>query len=302
MTTSPQHATARTPLEEAMQRVIDAPNQFVEAGGSRKLAYRSVGEGKPIVLCVRFRGNMDAWDPAFLGALVVSGFRVITFDYTALGLSEGGTPSYSPASLADDAHDLIRALQLKDAVIAGWSLGGMAAQVFIARHGATVSHAVLIATTPPGPNVKGAQQRFHDTALKPVNDLDDETVMFFEPKSQASREAARRSHGRLKLRTSGLSRPVPLEFAAPALGDKPRSPLFPADAVLEALKRTSLPILHLGADHDIIFPVENWYALNGQLPTLRLHTFAQAGHGPHHQYPEEAARTVAAFVFGADAA
>lgn len=46
-----------------------------------------------------------------------------------MGLSEGGTPSYSPASLADDAHDLIQALQLKDAVIVGWSLGGMAARV-----------------------------------------------------------------------------------------------------------------------------------------------------------------------------
>jgi len=44
---------------------VTAPNQFVETNG-RRLAYRSIGSGKPIVLCTRFRGNMDVWDPAFL--------------------------------------------------------------------------------------------------------------------------------------------------------------------------------------------------------------------------------------------
>jgi len=66
--------------------------------------------------------------------------------------------------------------------------------------------------------------------------------------------------------------------------------------VLQAMKATSVPILHLGADHDIVFPVENWYALSGQLPTLQLVTFPRAGHGPHLQFPRSAARHIAAFV------
>jgi hypothetical protein len=35
-----------------------APNQFFETNG-RRLAYRSIGTGRPIVLCTRFRSNMD---------------------------------------------------------------------------------------------------------------------------------------------------------------------------------------------------------------------------------------------------
>ena len=31
-------------------RAVDAPNQFVDLG-DRRLAYRSIGSGKPIVLC-----------------------------------------------------------------------------------------------------------------------------------------------------------------------------------------------------------------------------------------------------------
>ena len=47
---------------------ITAPTLFVESQG-RRLAYQSVGEGPPLILCVRFRGMLDVWDPAFIDAL-----------------------------------------------------------------------------------------------------------------------------------------------------------------------------------------------------------------------------------------
>jgi pimeloyl-ACP methyl ester carboxylesterase len=46
--------------------------------------YPSVGKGKPIVLCHRFRGVLDLWDPAFIGSLAAEGFLVVTFDYSGL--------------------------------------------------------------------------------------------------------------------------------------------------------------------------------------------------------------------------
>ncbi len=62
------------------------------------------------------------------------------------------------------------------------------------------------------------------------------------------------------------------------------------------LKTTRVPVLHVGGDHDIVMPIENWYALNNQLPTLQLITYPRAGHGPHHQHPELAAAQIAAFL------
>jgi pimeloyl-ACP methyl ester carboxylesterase len=277
-------------------RAINAPNQFAQVNG-RRLAWRSIGEGKPIVMCTRFRGTMDVWDPAFLDALAAEGLRVITFDYSGLGLSSG-EKDYNPLSLARDANDLMEALDLKETVIAGWSLGGIAAQIVLAMHPARLTHAVLIGTTPPGPVVKPAEQLFYDTARIPDYGLEEETILFFEPIAQASRAAAQRSHDRLAQRTEGRSPPVPVDFAVSYLGDKPRTPPFPADQVLDVLKTTDIPILHVGGDHDIIFPVENWYALNGQLPTLQLHTFPRAGHGPQHEHPEAAAQCIGTFVRG----
>ena len=273
---------------------VTASNQYVDVVG-RRLAYRSIGEGTPFVLCTRFRGNMDLWDPAFLDALASRGFRVLTFDYSGLGLSSG-EKRYDPVSLARDAAELIEALHLDRVVIGGWSLGGLAAQVVVAMFPGRISHAVLIATGPPSATVKAGEQLFYDTAVIPETSFEDEVVLFFEPRSSASREAARRSVERIAQRTEGRSLPVPADWAAAFLGSKPRQPIFPADPVLAALKTTTIPILHVGGDHDIIFPVENWYALNQQLPTVQLLTFPRAGHGPHHQHPEAVAAHIANFV------
>lgn len=270
------------------------PNHYVETGG-RTISYRSIGGGTAIILCNRFRGTMDSWDPAFIDALVSHGIRVITFDYSGLG-SSTGTPDYNPEHLARDAIDLADALELDAPVIAGWSLGGIAAQIALAMAPKRFSRAVLIGTTPPGDLVKGAEQLFYDTASRAEHGLEDEIVLFFEPRSAESVAAAGRSHARLAARTLDRSPPVPIDFAVAYLGSEPKNPAFPAPAVLEFLRTTSVPILHIGADHDIIFPVENWYALNQKLPTLQLITYPSSGHGPQSQHPESCAANIAAFI------
>lgn len=271
-----------------------ALTQFVEVGG-RKLAYRSVGQGKPLVLFHRFRGVLGLWDPAFIDALAAEGFQVITFDYSGIGLSTGQA-SYNPATMVKDAKDLIDALGLKDVAIGGWSIGGIVAQIYLAMFGAGVSHVVLLATTPPGKLAKPGEQLFYDAAAVPGIALDNFTTIFFEPKDEASRAASKRSFDRIMSQKIPRSPDVPADWAIAQIGTTPRNPVFPVEEVLQVLKTTKVPILHLGADHDIVFPIENWYALNGQLPTTRLITYPKTGHGPQHQFPEEAARHIAGFI------
>ncbi|WP_448097834.1 alpha/beta fold hydrolase [Luteibacter yeojuensis] len=278
---------------EQSYKSVEAKTRFVELP-DRKLAYRTIGSGKPLVLAVRFRGTMDSWDPLFLDALAGQGFEVTVFDYTGLGQSTG-TPTYNPGSLAKDAIELIGALGLRGVVMGGWSLGGIAAQIVLAQAPALLSHVVLIATTPPGHLAKTGEQLFYDLAGRD-NDAGDAITLFFEPGSPTSVAAGHRSLARLAIRTTDRGPDVPFAWAGEQLGGAPRNPMFPVDAVLQVLKTTAVPVLHLGADHDIVFPVENWYALNRGLPTLRLVTLPGAGHAPQHQYPEEAARHISAFA------
>ncbi|RCW27891.1 pimeloyl-ACP methyl ester carboxylesterase [Ciceribacter lividus] len=279
---------------QAAERSLSAPTKFLEAKG-RRLAYRTVGTGRPLVLCNRFRGVLDLWDPAFIDGLADQGFQVITFDYSGLGKSTG-EKSYNPMSLAQDTVDLIAGLGLEDFAIGGWSIGGITAQIVLAMTGDKASHVVLLATTPPGHLVKSGEQLFYDTAAKPGTNLDQFTTVFFEPSDAVSREASKRSFERIMARKEDRSPDVPADWAIAQIGNTPRNPLFPAEQILDLLKVTKTPILHLGGDHDIVMPVENWYALNNQLPTLHLITYPRVGHGPHHQYPELAAAQIGAFV------
>ena len=182
---------------------LGARTQFVDVDG-RRLAYRTFGSGTPLVLCVRFRGTMDTWDPLFLDSLVEQGFQVTIFDYSGLGQSTGER-TYHPASLAKDAIDLIVALELGKAVIGGWSVGGMAAQIVLAKAPQLVTHAVLIATTPPGQLVKAGEPLFY-TMAKRENDFEDFVTLFFEPASAASRAAAEQAAARVAQRKVDLSR------------------------------------------------------------------------------------------------
>ena len=214
-----------------MTHLVSAPNaaaaatQYLEISG-RKLAYRVVGAGKPLVLCNRFRGVLDTWDPLFIDSLAAQGFQVVTFDYSGLGLSSG-EKSYNPPALVKDARELILGLGLKDVAIGGWSLGGIVAQVYLAMFGAEISHVVLLGTTPPGQLVKPAEQLFYDTAAKPGVNLDQFTTVFFEPADEGSRAASRRSLERILLRSEDRSPDIDAEWAISQIGREPRNPRTP---------------------------------------------------------------------------
>ncbi len=271
---------------------VTAKTQFLESRG-RKIAYRSVGQGDPIVLCNRFRGNLDTWDPAFIDALAAR-FRVIIFDFSGLGRSTGKPPS-DMMSMANDARDVIEGLNLGKVVLGGWSLGGLAAQILATEHPELITHLVLIGTGPPGKTEHPPEAIFFEVAHHEVNDLADEYILFFEPKSERSRAAAKQSRERIAQRTADLDLVVP-------------SPLWPglhqaggeffADkyGTLEKLKQTRVPILVICGDHDVVFPVENWHALNQQLPTAQIIVFPHSGHGPQHQHPEAAAGYIETFL------
>lgn len=275
---------------------LTTPNRSVEVNG-RSLAFRRFGQGPELVLCVRFRGTMDSWDPLFLD-LLARDFTVTVFDYSGLGLSTG-QPSYARTDMARDVDDLVSGLGLGPVIIGGWSIGGIAAQVFAALHPAKVSHVLAIGTMPPGLMIKQSEPLFLQTAFKPENGVEDEYILFFEPDSVRSRAAGDASMARI------WSRPVVVDAVTPPgvmiqsvmESADPTTPFPDPDGAYQAFYRsTGIPVLALSGDHDIMFPVENWYAMNDLWPGLFVATWPDSGHGPHHQYPELSADLIASFV------
>ncbi|RYY57863.1 MAG: alpha/beta hydrolase [Chitinophagaceae bacterium] len=271
---------------------VSSPTLFASVN-DRRIAYRQTGSGDPILLCQRFRGNLDDWDPAFIDALAVN-YTVVIFDYTGLG-SSTGKPHQDMKGFASDVADLAGFLGYNKVILGGWSFGGWVTQVLMTLHPSLVSQVILIGTKPPGENKHNFEQVFLDIAYKPVNDADDEIILFFEPISPFSRLAAKASHDRIAARVNDRDPLVrPDQFVFYGKGNEDFI-LDPYNA-REALKETNIPILVISGDHEVCFPPDNWFELNRKLPTTQLLVIPRAGHGPHHQYPGMCAAYIHAFI------
>lgn len=270
----------------------NSKTQFAEING-RKIAYRSIGKGDPMILCQRFRGNLDDWDPAFLDALAKN-YNVIIFDYTGFA-SSTGNPHSDMMGFASDVTDLAKTLGLKKIILGGWSFGGWVAQIVTTEFPDLVSQTILLGTKPPGKVNHQIEEIFIKTAYKPVNDFNDEIILFFEPISEFSVKAAKESHDRIARRTIDKDTPVKLEqlqFYGKG-GEDFAKDRYNARQKLMTIKT---PILVISGDHEICFPPENWFELNRQLPTTQLVVIPRSGHGPQHQYPEMVSDYIHSFI------
>jgi len=262
--------------------------------GSDRIAYRQLGSGTPIVLVNRFRGTLDTWDPAFLDALARK-HTVILFELPGVGYSQGTQPESMEQAVAS-LDGFAEALGLQTFDLLGWSWGGLLAQAYLIDRPARVGRVVLLPTNPPGKNEIPLQPAFLDRALKPVNDLADEEVLFFEPASALSRDRARESRDRIRARPDVDARipsqPAQFERYFKAAG------AFHEDATgrREKLTQVELPILVIAGDHDTSTAGQNWFPLIGKMRDAKFVFYSQTGHAPHHQYPDDVGNVVLDFL------
>ncbi|MDR6845720.1 alpha/beta hydrolase [Flavobacterium granuli] len=280
-----------TALQTDATQAVNSKTQFAQIE-DYKIAYRSVGKGEPFILCSRFRGNLDDWDPAFLDALATK-YQVITFNYKGLA-SSTGAPHSNILGFAKDVVDLADVLGFKKIIVGGWSLGGWVAQIVTTEFSERILHTILIGTKPPGKVEYPLEEIFINTAYKPDYTIEDETILFFEPKSKISSEAAIQSHERITERKEKDPKVKPelWEFYGKCHDDYANDPYNSRQKIMS----TNIPILVISAHHEVCFPPENWFELNNKLPTTQLIIIPQAGHGPHHQYPKMVADYIDNFI------
>ena len=83
-------------------------------------------------------------------ALSEAGYRVIAYDRRGFGQSGRPTSGYDYDSFAADLNDLITQLDLRDAAIVGFSMGGGEVARYIGRYGSgRIAKAALLGAVPP---------------------------------------------------------------------------------------------------------------------------------------------------------
>jgi non-heme chloroperoxidase len=118
-------------------------------GEEIKLSYKDYGKGRPIVLIHGWPLSKEMWEYQ-LDDLVDAGFRVIKYDRRGFGKSSKPWSGYDYDALTADLNAVMETLDLNDAVLVGFSMGGGEAVRYLSTYGsARVSKLVLVSAVTP---------------------------------------------------------------------------------------------------------------------------------------------------------
>ncbi|TYC69034.1 alpha/beta hydrolase [Stappia sp. BW2] len=282
-----------------IQEVRSGANVNVTEVNGTPIAWRSQGEGRPLLMLNRFRAAMADWDPALTAALA-GNHRVITFDSAGVGDSGGSVPDTLEGA-ADVAVALADALDLENPHVLGWSMGGMTAQILAAKYGNRLGGVVLAGTTPSFA-VKGAIPLPEDwlaVASKEQNTPDDMLFIFYTD-SETSQAAGMASLARIGGGdpVAGATLKTTMQTRA-AQGIATRKFFQGEDGAFKRLGEIKVPVLVANGDFDRAFAVENSLALVRAIPNAQLAIYPDSGHAFHFQYAERFAEDVTRFLASA---
>ena len=119
------------------------------SGEAVNIYYEDLGKGKPIVLIHGWPLSGSMWEYQVTG-LLDEGYRVITYDRRGFGKSDYPATGYDYETLAGDLQSLIAHLNLTDATLVGFSMGGGEIAKYFGKYGgAGVTKTVLISSVLP---------------------------------------------------------------------------------------------------------------------------------------------------------
>ena len=142
-----------------------------EAHTPIEIHYEDHGAGKPVVLIHGWPLSGRSWE-AQVPALITAGYRVVAYDRRGFGASSQPWTGYDYDTFAADLHCLMTHLDLKDATLVGFSMGGGEVARYISTHGTErVAKAVFAAAVTP---------YLYKSADNPEGGLDDATINGFK--------------------------------------------------------------------------------------------------------------------------
>jgi non-heme chloroperoxidase len=114
-----------------------------------ELYFKDWGSGQPVVFSHGWPLTSDSWESEMI-FLASRGYRTIAHDRRGHGRSSQPWNGNDMDTYADDLAALIEHLDLRDAILVGFSTGGGEVARYLGRHGTKrVAKAVLVAAVPP---------------------------------------------------------------------------------------------------------------------------------------------------------
>ncbi|SEN17071.1 alpha/beta fold hydrolase [Actinacidiphila rubida] len=114
-----------------------------------ELYYEDHGTGRPVVLIHGFPLDGHSWEKQS-AALLAAGHRVITYDRRGFGRSGQPTTGYDYDTFAADLHTVLETLDVRDAVLVGFSMGTGEAARYLGTYGSSrIAKAAFLSSLEP---------------------------------------------------------------------------------------------------------------------------------------------------------
>ena len=257
----------------------------------------SGGVGRPVVLIHGWPLSRAAWSE-LTPVLVDAGYRVVAYDRRGFGQSDkpGDASGYDYDTLTSDLDAVMRDLDLTDATLIGFSMGGGEVARYLGTHGEDRVHSVVFASAIPPCLLKDDDH--------PDGGLDLDTVAAMQDQLRADREGFLdgfltnffSAAGQLKVTEEQRQQALGLAAQADlhALAECIRSWVtdFTGD-----LSRVTVPTLVVHGDSDAIVPIEvSGSRTHEAVAGSELRVLAGGPHGTFASHTEEFNAAILDFV------
>jgi len=245
------------------------------------------GDGRPVVLIHGWPLSGASWKDT-VPALTAAGLRVITYDRRGFGDSAPAADGrYDYDALTADLAALIEQLDLRDASLVGFSMGGGEVARYIGTHGEERLHSIAFASAIPPFLLKSddnpdgglpraeAQKMQAGLTADREGFLDEFTKNFFSADGELKVSQEQRSEA------VALAARADLDAAVACIGSWLED--FTGD-----LAKISVPTLVIHGDSDAIVPIEvSGQRTHEQVAGSELVTIKDGPHGVNVSHAEE---------------
>ena len=258
---------------------------YFEVNGVSTYVQRS-GCGHPVVLIHALGTSLRSWDP--IVPMLSKSYEVVVYDYRGHGRTETTAGDCSVRLLAQDLHELLGRLGLRQSHIIGLAVGAMIAQQAAVDYRGLTS-ALVLADTRSEIDASGAhynEQRADTVESEGMRTAVDMTI----ERAFAPGFAERRPEALKSFRGDFLACD-PHGYASVSRG-------LSIFRVTERLPEIACPTLLLVGELDRLCPPSAAEAIQGRIPRARLEILPGVGHFSAIEAPEEFADRVSAFLGG----